>query len=432
MKVAIVIPFAFEKFFKDVENKWCDSRWMEDYVIGVRSYWHMNWALSLKTTGFEVSIYHLSFAGSKVRIYYHVNGIRIVSVPTDFRSFKTKEEFSFQLLWILKKEKPDLVFSITHLFSSLFDMFDLLSYYLNFNKIPLVARNPKSDTYFVISSLSNYIEKKFKTASIPSKIILFPKFAYKMIRFHIKLYFKRKSLSLTSAFITQTNLDLINLQEKFHLPKSRLFLLPKPIDLSCFSEKTKIEAASFLSMDYRQKYILHVSNLFNTKGCEHIINLLPQLQIKHKNLVLIVTGNGKKRADLEEQTQKLNLKEKVLFVGQISHEELVYYYNLSDVFVLPTEIIGEGQPNVIMEAIACNTVPISNDLPGPSSVITEGLGLIVKLGDNAMLYDKILMVLNGEYTLDQKKRDVFLSKYSLTNVGNELKNIFERIALEKK
>lgn len=53
--------------------------------------------------------------------------------------------------------------------------------------------------------------------------------------------------------------------------------------------------------------------------------------------------------------------DKCIFCGAIDNEDLVYFYNALDAFVLPT--LNEGCCNAIVEAIACGCPIISSDLP---------------------------------------------------------------------
>ena len=48
------------------------------------------------------------------------------------------------------------------------------------------------------------------------------------------------------------------------------------------------------------------------------------------------------------------------FLGDITFEEIIYYYNASDVVFLTSK--AEGSPNVIKEALACNCKVVSTDV----------------------------------------------------------------------
>jgi len=315
-----------------------------------------------------------------------------------------------------------------------FDMCDILAFYSKFKNIPLVSRNPGADSYdYIFHSVKalrsqRRTKRLFRRGFTSYYAYLSFKLLYRSARSNIKFFIKKKSLGYTSLIIPQTKSDYYSLKAKFNIKESRLALLPKPVDLNNFFEMSKSEVANKLRFDVTNKYILHVSNLYSTKGCDHIINILNDLNKLWPNIKLLVVGNGPKRKYLEDLASNLNVLSNVIFVGQIDHSDLVYYYNLADVFVLPTRNIqGEGQPNVILESIACNTPPISTNILGPAEILQDGLGLLVPMGDENELLKSIKMVLGGNFSIDAEKRKEFIRTYSIEYVGGELNLLFNKI-----
>jgi glycosyltransferase involved in cell wall biosynthesis len=434
MKVAFIIPFAFERFFQDVKYLHKDADKFEDEIISKRDTWHFNWCRAMQSAGMDVILYHLSLHGTKVKVYEHVTGIKIKRIPADFKGFISGEEFSFRLLKELSKDKPEIVFSVTHMLGAVIDMYDVLVLFCKLKKYTVVARNPRSDSYGYIFDIVNRkteeyetLDKKTEKHYARRKIFLLLKVIYRKIRSSIKFSIKKISLRNTSLIIPQTQTDYSNLLKKFGIHENKLALLPKPVDLKQFNEYEKEYAAEKLQMEPSLKYILHVSNLFNTKGCEHIINLLPRLNKIYPQIKLLVSGGGPRKSKLEKISRELDVIDNVLFTGQVDHSELVFYYNLADVFVLPTEIDMEGQPNVILESIACNTPPISTNIAGPASVISKGLGLLVDKGNEDELFLEIKKVLDGDFQIDQAERKKFLKNYSFEAVGEILKDRFQNL-----
>ena len=111
------------------------------------------------------------------------------------------------------------------------------------------------------------------------------------------------------------------------------------------------------------KYILQVTNFFDTKGCEKVIEILPKLLKHYPNLKLILVGDGPEKHKLQTLSHEKNLNDYIFFAGYILNSELIYYYNLADVFVLLTDRINdEGEPNVLLESLACNTPVITTNI----------------------------------------------------------------------
>lgn len=420
LKVAFIIPFAYENFFhfaKDLRN---DSEEFEKEIISKWDTWHINWAKALQANNIDVIIYYISKSGNIQNTFQHKSGLLMKSFPASFKNVYSKNHISFQLLRCLGKDKPDIIFSVAHIFRPILDMYDILTIYSKFNSIPIVTRNAHADTY-------SFIYPKVGVKSVPRNYL------YKSIRwlyqpvkntqFTLKFIIKKLTLKISDLILIQTEQDYQNLITRFKIDRHKIKNFPKPINLECFKVISKEEAAINVGLSSEYEYLLHVSNLFNSKGCEHIIQIIPDLKLTYPSIKLIVVGDGPMRNDLHKLAVKLSVQDDVIFVGQVNHTNLVYYYNLASIFVLPTEIQAEGQPNVIMESIACNTFPIASNLPGPSSIIKDGLGALISPKDHKQLYETIVKVLKGELLIDQSKRKDFLKSYSITNVSKELKTV---------
>jgi glycosyltransferase involved in cell wall biosynthesis len=86
----------------------------------------------------------------------------------------------------------------------------------------------------------------------------------------------------------------------------------------------------------------------------------------------------------------LGISEKVLFVGEVAHSDLVL--PAFDLFVLCSRY--EGMPNVLLEAGAWGLPAISTLVAGTGEVILEGkTGLLTPVGDVPALAERICTLL---------------------------------------
>jgi glycosyltransferase involved in cell wall biosynthesis len=78
--------------------------------------------------------------------------------------------------------------------------------------------------------------------------------------------------------------------------------------------------------------------------------------------------------------QELGIWECVRFVGDVSHEEMPYYFNLAQIVVSMAP--SDGMPHSLYEAMACGSYPILNDLPQYYELVRDGAnGRLVPAGD---------------------------------------------------
>ena len=109
---------------------------------------------------------------------------------------------------------------------------------------------------------------------------------------------------------------------------------------------------------------------------------------------LLILGEGKERAMLEELVKSLGLEQDVSMPGFVMNPYA--YMFRSSLFVLSSR--WEGLPTVLIEALCCGTPVVSTDCPsGPREILKDGqYGQLVPVGDVDALAHAI------EATLDSK------------------------------
>jgi glycosyltransferase involved in cell wall biosynthesis len=126
----------------------------------------------------------------------------------------------------------------------------------------------------------------------------------------------------------------------------------------------------------------YVGRLKRYKGVNLILQAFAKVDIP--NARLEIAGAGDFRDELEQLTDKLNLRDRVRFLGYISPEEKrdLLRRSWATVFASPKE--GWGLTN--LEAQACGTPAIASDSPGlRESLINGETGLLVPHADTVAL-----------------------------------------------
>ena len=96
---------------------------------------------------------------------------------------------------------------------------------------------------------------------------------------------------------------------------------------------------------------------------------------------LLVAGDGELREELERQVEAAGLRERVRLLGVRS--DISEVYTASDVLVLSSHY--EGNPLVVMEAMACGLPVIATAVGCVPELVTEGTGWLVPPGEPAAL-----------------------------------------------
>ncbi len=181
--------------------------------------------------------------------------------------------------------------------------------------------------------------------------------------------------------------------------------------------------ASHLLKEYgiepEEKVIIHASNFRKVKRVSDVVRAFYLIQ-KEIPAKLLLLGDGPDMVIVRRLVQKLQLKDKVLFLGK--QENLAELYSISHMKLLLSEKESFGL--VLLEAMACHLPCIGTNVGGIPEVIIDGEnGFLCELGDiedvakkalsiltNDKLYEK--MVINGQKTVHEKFRmESIISEY---------------------
>ena len=186
--------------------------------------------------------------------------------------------------------------------------------------------------------------------------------------------------------------------EQANVPAERIYLLPNAVDRSEFYPKGR---RNDLIKKYdleESKLILTVCRLSSTekyKGYDKVINALPSVIIAIPDVKYMLVGDGDDVGRINRIIEDYGLRDKVILTGFIPDEELVDYYNLCDVFVMPSK--KEGFGFVFLEALACGRPVIAGNKDGSVDAVLNGdVGILVDPDDIDEIAEAILKVLKGE------------------------------------
>jgi glycosyltransferase involved in cell wall biosynthesis len=169
------------------------------------------------------------------------------------------------------------------------------------------------------------------------------------------------------------------------IPSSKVLVVPNGVNADRF---TPTEASPAL----RQKYGLdgkavigYVSNLDHPReGQEILIEATARLRARSREVVCLLVGDGKRRAELEELAHSA-APGAVIFTGTVAHEQVRDFYALIDIFVVPR--VDERAARLVtplkpFEAMAMRLPMIVSDLPALAEVAKPGeRGLAFTPGD---------------------------------------------------
>lgn len=132
----------------------------------------------------------------------------------------------------------------------------------------------------------------------------------------------------------------------------------------------------------RKLKAIFVGRLVPYKGADVAIEACAEAMRKER-LELEIVGDGPEMQGLTTLAQDLGVSNWVTFSGWIPHSEVPSRLAAADILVFPS--IREFGGGVVLEAMACGTVPIVVDYGGPGELVTEHTGFSIPLGDKDAL-----------------------------------------------
>ncbi|MDK2083858.1 glycosyltransferase [Aliarcobacter butzleri] len=198
-----------------------------------------------------------------------------------------------------------------------------------------------------------------------------------------------------------------------------------PVDIKYINSKKDICEDVDFKFFSNKKYIISVGRLIPLKRNFDLIEAFFELQKEDDNLEVLFLGDGILKNDLINECVKLNIENKVHFLGNVKNP--FYYLSRSNLFVLNSQI--EGFPNVLVEAMTCGLPVISSDCKsGPREILeTEKYGLLYPVGDVGTLIEKIKFYLYQDVDKEVIKVKSLkrIEDFSVDKIMNQFKKVLE-------
>ena len=188
-------------------------------------------------------------------------------------------------------------------------------------------------------------------------------------------------LRFADVFVCPSEYFCDVLQSEYHIQADKLCIFPSGgVNLEVMKPMDKDACCRDLGLDSSCTYYGMVSRLEKDKGFDVFLNAMHELdkQKRLKNVKVLVIGTGDLQSEFDSLICKYHLEDKVIQKDFVLQNDLVKYYNVMDLFVFPTKRKSESLGLVGLEAMACKTFVIGNNLYGPR--------VYLKNKENALTY----------------------------------------------
>jgi glycosyltransferase involved in cell wall biosynthesis len=206
-------------------------------------------------------------------------------------------------------------------------------------------------------------------------------------------------------------------------------VLHNGVDLNRFKPlpEVKGEMRKKLGISEDTCVVLTVRRLVYKNGIDTLLESAEIAVKKNPKLAFVVVGKGPDFEEVKERIVQLGMQRNFRLTGFVSDEDLPFYYNVADLFALPSKS-GEGLPLVVLEAMACGLPVIATDVGGTSEVMSEDYRKLVPPNVPISLAEAILKFSCKDLTALKKELRVMMEqKYSWDLNVEKLGKIYEEL-----
>lgn len=206
-----------------------------------------------------------------------------------------------------------------------------------------------------------------------------------------------------------------------------IHIIPTGVDISNFNqdfplfEKNKLKSQININED--SKVLISIGRVSKEKNLDELIDFLPDLLLKNKDVVLIIGGEGPHLKHLKNKVEKLNLGNYVRFVGLIPPEDTYKYYRIADIFVSAST--SETQGITYMEALASSLPLVCRYDKSLDNVIDNGInGFTYTNKEEFISYIIKIFNMDGDYA--KLKNNAFKSslRFSKEKFGKDMEKVY--------
>ena len=188
----------------------------------------------------------------------------------------------------------------------------------------------------------------------------------------------------------------------YNISRSKILTLYNDISLTRFhplsAQEKVIRKGKLLSTNKKVMLFVHTFN--KCRGAD-ILSLIAQ-KIKAQNLDILVVAIGRSgdySFSLGQDIDECELQDCLLNLGQIANKDIDKYYQVADLFIMPSR--GEGFPRVLLEAMACGCPTLGFEVGGVNNILSADTldELVIPLGEEKRFIERSLMLISDDSLL---------------------------------
>jgi len=202
--------------------------------------------------------------------------------------------------------------------------------------------------------------------------------------------------------------------------KSKTIEIPIGTDLSYYTKKVK--ESLVIALPANAKVILTIANVLPIKGIDILLESV--LKLNDADVHVIVLGN--QDSEYGEMIKTKYNQKRIHFISK--QLDIRPYLQRTQVFVLSSRSLGEGQPMALIEAMGAGIPSIGSNVSGIQDVLKKFKSCLFESENNkelGVVLERVLKLSKDEQSnLGTKMQEHVLQRYDLTKFINSHEQLY--------
>jgi glycosyltransferase involved in cell wall biosynthesis len=248
------------------------------------------------------------------------------------------------------------------------------------------------------------------------------------IPFYQRLADRVLSKSTTYAIAVSNSVKRFMIEDR-SVPEERMEILYNGAPLHFFYTNGQQTSGSWkekLNIPENHLVVGIVGRLHLIKGHTYFLQAAQKVLQEYKNVTFLVVGDGELMKELKEESGRLGIDEKVIFMGYCDNVASV----LKEVDIKVISSLSEGIPLTLFEAMAAGCPVVSTDVGGIKEILDDGVtGFLTPSKEPQAQAEKILLLLKDDALRERmsKAAKAASRQYNVTSNVRQFEKIYDKV-----
>ncbi|MCL2443095.1 MAG: glycosyltransferase [Treponema sp.] len=208
----------------------------------------------------------------------------------------------------------------------------------------------------------------------------FPMFPPRLVRFVVRGIVKNVIKRSYRIIVPTPQIEETVIRYKLNSVISKI---PTGIEIDMFerdevkSSELRIKLENLFPKLREKRILLFAGRVAKEKNIGFLLRILPDILVKHPDVVLLIAGNGPDLEYYKEEAIKIGIENNCVFTGYFDRKDLALVYSMAEIFLFPS--LTDTQGLVTLESMLAGTPVVAIGAMGTLTVMGgDNGGFMVK------------------------------------------------------